>query len=81
MGAKVTTSFLIFFKLKAMKTKYLLLLGVIAVFSSCSSAYRIGQTPDDVYYSPAPAQMHYVTTDNQQDKDSYAYNNNAKIFQ
>ena len=75
MGAKVTTSFLNSFKLKAMKTKHLFLLGIIAAFSSCSSAYRIGQTPDDVYYSPAPPQNNYVTTNNQQDKDSYAYNN------
>ncbi len=61
-----------------MKTKYLLLIGVIAVFGSCSSAYRIGQTPDDVYYSPAPEQDAYVTSENQQDKDSYVYNNNIE---
>jgi hypothetical protein len=30
---------------------YLLLAG--ALFTSCSSAYRTSQTPDDVYYSPA----------------------------
>ncbi|MEP6927119.1 MAG: hypothetical protein ABI834_05755 [Ginsengibacter sp.] len=59
-----------------MKTKHLLLLILIAVFGSCSTAYRTGQTPDDVYYSPAPpAQNDYVRTDNQQDKDQYAYNN------
>lgn len=62
-----------------MKTKHLLLLGAIAAFSSCTSAYRIGQTPDDVYYSPAPPQDEYVTSDNQQDKDSYAYNNSSNI--
>jgi len=38
-----------------MKTKYLILLGLIVVLGSCSSAYKTGQTPDDVYYSPAPA--------------------------
>ncbi len=75
MGAKVTTSFLNSFKLKAMKTKHLFLLGIIAAFSSCSSAYRIGQTPDDVYFSPAPQQNVYVTSNNQQNKDTYAYNN------
>src|SRR5665647_3941979 len=73
--AKVTTSFLNSFKLKAMKIKYLPLLGIIAVFAGCSSAYRIGQTPDDVYYSPAPPHDEYVTSNNQQDKDSYVYNN------
>ena len=61
-----------------MKTKHLLLLILIAAFSSCSSAYRIGQTPDDVYYSPAPPPpVEYVTTENQQDRDSYGYNNAA----
>ncbi|MDQ6844827.1 MAG: hypothetical protein M3Z92_10810 [Bacteroidota bacterium] len=58
-----------------MKIKHLLLLGLIAAFSSCSTSYRTGQTPDDVYYSPAPAQAVYVTTNNQEDKDRYAYNN------
>jgi hypothetical protein len=59
-----------------MKTKHLLLPLLIAFLSSCSSAYRTGQTPDDVYYSPAPAPpVEYVTTNNQQDKDTYAYNN------
>ena len=58
-----------------MKTKHLLLLVLIAVFSSCSTAYKTGQTPDDVYYSPAPPTNDYVRTDNQQDRDRYAYNN------
>jgi hypothetical protein len=35
-----------------MNTKLLLLAVTVAVFSSCSSAYKSGQTPDDVYYSP-----------------------------
>jgi len=59
-----------------MKTKYLLFLGAVAAFGSCTSAYRIGQTPDDVYYSPAPPQNEYVTSYDQQDKSSYSYNNN-----
>jgi len=62
-----------------MKPILIHLFGIIVVFSSCSSAYRIGQTPDDVYYSPAPVQEEYVTSDNQQDKDSYAYNNSGNI--
>ena len=60
-----------------MKTRYLLIAGLVIGFSSCSTAYRIGQTPDDVYYSPAPAQEEYVTTNNQQEKDSYGYNNQS----
>lgn len=35
-----------------MKTKTLLLVLSVAAFSSCSTAYKSGQTPDDVYYSP-----------------------------
>ena len=60
-----------------MKTIHLLsLVLIIAVFGSCSSAYRTGQTPDDVYYSPAPPPaIDYVRTDNQQDRDRYSYNN------
>ena len=36
-----------------MKTKYLIIALSVATFSSCSTAYKAGQTPDDVYYSPA----------------------------
>lgn len=36
-----------------MKTNLLLTLVSIVVLSSCSSIYKAGQTPDDVYYSPA----------------------------
>lgn len=35
-----------------MKTKYLLLVISVAVFASCTTMYKTGQTPDDVYYSP-----------------------------
>jgi hypothetical protein len=61
-----------------MKINNLFLVFIIVIFASCSSAYHIGQTPDDVYYSPAPPQpAAYITTNNQQDKDSYAYNNDT----
>ncbi|MEP7236573.1 MAG: hypothetical protein ABI685_01865 [Ferruginibacter sp.] len=36
-----------------MQSKTLLLALSVAAFSSCSTAYKTGQTPDDVYYSPA----------------------------
>jgi hypothetical protein len=36
-----------------MQSKILLLALSVAAFSSCSTAYKTGQTPDDVYYSPA----------------------------
>lgn len=35
-----------------MKNKILSICVVAAIMSSCSSAYRTSQTPDDVYYSP-----------------------------
>ncbi len=58
-----------------MKIKYLLLFGSVAAFSSCSTAYRTGQTPDDVYYSPAPQENTYVTKATEQDQNSYSYRN------
>lgn len=36
-----------------MQPKTLLLVLTVAAFSSCSTAYKAGQTPDDVYYSSA----------------------------
>jgi uncharacterized membrane protein YgcG len=36
-----------------MQPKILLIALSAAAFSSCSTAYKTGQTPDDVYYSPA----------------------------
>ncbi len=35
-----------------MKTKWLFLALALAGFTSCSTVYKTGQTPDDVYYSP-----------------------------
>lgn len=61
-----------------MKTRNLLLAGLVIGFTSCSTAYRVGQTPDDVYFSPAPPQEEYVTTTNQQDRDAYGYNDGGR---
>jgi hypothetical protein len=36
-----------------MKSKFLLFAIVALAITSCSTAYKSGQTPDDVYYSPA----------------------------
>jgi hypothetical protein len=36
-----------------MQSKILLVALSVAALSSCSTAYKTGQTPDDVYYSPA----------------------------
>lgn len=53
-----------------MKIKHIPFLALAVAFASCSTAYRTGQTPDDVYYSPAPQQNTYASKDGQQD-DSY----------
>jgi hypothetical protein len=45
-----------------MKLQILLLALIVAALSSCSTAYKTGQTPDDVYFSPAPPQDEYVRT-------------------
>ncbi|MFT3936149.1 MAG: hypothetical protein QM726_21135 [Chitinophagaceae bacterium] len=49
-----------------MNTRILLLALSVVALSSCSSAYRSGQTPDDVYYSPARPQM--VASNNSDDE-------------
>ncbi len=58
-----------------MKIKHLLLVGGLAALGSCTTAYRSGQTPDDVYYSPAPEQNTYVGTVSEKDQNSYSYRN------
>lgn len=58
-----------------MKTKHLLLVGMVVVLASCSTSYRNGQTPDDVYYSPVPAGESYVVKSNKNDRNSYSYRN------
>jgi hypothetical protein len=49
---------------------FLPLLSLTLVFASCSSAYKTGQTPDDVYYSPERPQEEYVRVD-KDDEDRY----------
>jgi len=43
-----------------MKTTNLLVMLSVILLSSCTAAYRTGQTPDDVYYSPARPEEEYV---------------------
>ena len=60
-----------------MNTRILLLALSVAALSSCSSVYRSGQTPDDVYYSPARVQAErgsedsYVDTRQHKDGTNY----------
>ncbi len=51
-----------------MKQTILLLAVFAAVFSSCTSAYKTGQTPDDVYYSPAPPRDEYAVAEKDNDR-------------
>ena len=53
-----------------MKSRFLLLIFAAAAISSCSTAYKSGQTPDDVYYSPGRESEEYVET-RQDDRPRY----------
>jgi len=56
-----------------MKLQILLLAISAVAVSSCTTAYRTGQTPDDVYFSPARPQDEYVRI-NDDDRYQYRYN-------
>lgn len=51
-----------------MKPTMLLLALAAIVFSSCTTAYKTGQTPDDVYFSPTQPQDEYVSVQKQDDR-------------
>lgn len=51
-----------------MKSQILLLALTAAALSSCTTAYKTGQTPDDVYFSPARPQDEYVQTERRDDR-------------
>ena len=53
-----------------MNSKFLLIVLSFAGFSSCTTAYKTGQTPDDVYYSPAQPETDY-RTDHDRDRNVY----------
>lgn len=55
-----------------MKSSILLLALSVFVFSSCTTAYKTGQTPDDLYYSAAKPQDEQVNSDQKED-DRYRY--------
>jgi len=65
--------------------KILLLLVGVAALTSCSTAYKTGQTPDDVYFSPAKERPAYVNVEEQQDRyysndDNGLYNYNYNNY-
>ncbi len=65
-----------FFKLTIMKINFLLIVLIIATVSSCSTSYKTGQTPDDVYYSPARLQNNDVRKEREETNtvDNSVYN-------
>ncbi len=60
-----------------MRSSILLLVLSTAVLGSCTSAYKTGQTPDDVYYSPARQQDEYV---NVKENDDRRYQGNDEYY-
>jgi len=51
-----------------MKAKILYSLFFVGILTSCSSAYKSSQTPDDVYYSPAQ-ENYYVQQETTKDRE------------
>lgn len=62
-----------------MNSRFLLLLIGVATFTSCSTAFKSGQTPDDVYYSPAKESDEYVEVRQERSGryNSYQYDNSS----
>lgn len=58
-------------KFSAMKSTLAILTAALFL-SSCTTAYKSGQTPDDVYYSPERPQDEYVRTEKKYDRQ-YRY--------
>ncbi len=56
-----------------MKPQILLLAITVAALSSCTTAYKTGQTPDDVYFSPAQPRDEYVRVE---ERSEYRYDDN-----
>lgn len=52
----------------------ILLLGLAAAsLTSCATTYKTGQTPDDVYYSPAKPDEAYVREENKDERSNEDY--------
>ena len=67
-------------------TKLVLFAAAVTALTSCSTAYKMGQTPDDVYYSPAKPQSESVASNDRDDSYYSAnprnnrYNNNIQQY-
>lgn len=51
-----------------MKPQILLLAFLAAALGSCTSAYKTGQTPDDVYFSPTLPEDEYAQVEKREDR-------------
>ncbi|HRF19173.1 MAG TPA: hypothetical protein PK977_13450, partial [Chitinophagaceae bacterium] len=51
-----------------MKLQILLLAVIVAALSSCTTAYKTGQTPDDVYFSKSRPINEYVRVEEENDQ-------------
>jgi hypothetical protein len=56
-----------------MKQLSFLTIGLVLLLSSCSTAYRAGQTPDDVYYSPGSTAGGEEKVNKQRSRDDQEY--------
>ena len=61
-----------------MKRKILPILFIAAFFTSCTTAYKTGQTPDDVYFSPARYDYDHDSSRVERRKDNTVYNDRYK---
>lgn len=61
-----------------MKTNLIILAIFLVAFSSCATMYKSGQTPDDVYYSPARSFGEAVATTKREPANDEYYNNNGE---
>ena len=62
-----------------MNSKLLLILITITILSSCTTSYKTGQTPDDVYFSPVRYQR-YDTIQNKNNGDNTVYNGTSNDY-
>jgi len=54
-----------------MRSSILLLVLSATILAGCSSAYKTGQTPDDVYFSPQRQRDEYVNVKERDDENRY----------
>ncbi len=59
-----------------MNNKLLLLALAVVSFTSCSTIYKSGQTPDDVYYSPVRISGETSNSERQNDERNYSQERN-----